>query len=170
MPNREKFSQIYAVSFILALRQGFKRGAGCRNVFFGVVKLERCLLAVPGGTEGTNPVNASVCLFYLSVCLMRALPSASGVSFRSTRHAFCERCQGLALVQAVVQFQSCIHVHIYAVCCMCGCACKKRQNNTIFSGLYCFRVHCAKLEKNNNSDNKLDLVIRNASIVILVCW
>lgn len=48
---------------------------------------------------------------------------------------------------------------------VCVCVCKKkRQSNTIFSGLYCFRVHCAKLEKNNNSDNKLDLVIRNASI------
>lgn len=51
---------------------------------------------------------------------------------------------------------------------MCGCACKKRQNNTIVSGLYRFRVHCAKLKKNNNSDNKLGLVLRNASIVILV--
>lgn len=66
---------------------------------------------------------------------------------------------------AVIKLYTC---HIYAVCCMCECVCKKK--NTIFSGLYCFTVHCAKLEKNNNSDNKLDLVIRNASIVILVCW
>lgn len=27
-----------------------------------------------------------------------------------------------------------------------------------------------KTGKNNNSDNKLDLVIRDASIVVLVCW
>lgn len=65
-----------------------------------------------------------------------------------------------------------INMSTYAVCCMYECACKKGKTPiTIFSGLYRFKVHCAKLEKkNNNSDNKLDLVIRNASIVILVCW
>lgn len=40
--------------------------------------------AVPGGTEGADPVNASARPVYLSVCLMRSLPSASGVLFRST--------------------------------------------------------------------------------------
>lgn len=44
---------------------------------------------------------------------------------------------------AVIKLYTCPHIR-----CMCECACKKkRQNNTIFSGLYCFRVHCAKLEK-----------------------
>lgn len=123
-PLAQSRAQIYAVSFTVPLRQGFKRA---ENLFFGVVKLERYLVsgAAAGGTEGTGPVNASVCLVYLSVCLLAAFRfwgliqvNVSGV-LRAT--------SGILVVAGACAVFSCIHVHIYAVCCMCECACKKRK-------------------------------------------
>lgn len=127
---KAKLCQIYAVSFTVPLRQGFKRAG---NLFSGVVKFERYLVsgAAAGGTEGTGPVNASVCLVYLSVCLVAAFRfwgliqvNVSGV-LRAT--------SGILVVAGACAVFSCIHVHIYAVCCMCECACKKRKKKGLIT-------------------------------------
>lgn len=74
----------------------------------------------------------------------------------------------LSLDQGVAIINLYTYPHILYVLYVCMYMCKK----TIFSGLHCFRVHCATLieEKNNDSDdNKLALVIINPQTVFILC-